>query len=100
MPIYKRDSCNSQMKKEANLFGKGRLKMVKNDIVVYDVDISGNLKHLISVNKDITFDNPKLRDKIWGIPDGDLVRVGKSISSIKIVSVDVINDKFMKEIFK
>ena len=74
--------------------------MGKNDIVVFDVDISGNLKHLISVNKDITFGDNSLKDKIWAIPNKDLVRVGKSISSIKIVSVDVIDDTFMKNVFK
>ena len=71
-----------------------------NDIIVYDVDIAGNLKHLISVNKDIAFDDTKLRTRIWDIPNNDLVRVGKSISSIKIISVDIIDDNFMKGIFK
>lgn len=74
--------------------------MGKDDITVFDVDISGNLKHLISVNKDITFGDNSIRDKIWAIPDKDLVRVGKSISSIKIVSVDVVDDNFMKDVFK
>ena len=74
--------------------------MGKDEITVYDVEISGNLKHLISVNKDITFGDEFIRNKIWSIPDSDLVRVGKSISSIKIVSVDIIDDKFMKDVFK
>lgn len=69
-------------------------------IVVYDINLSQDLRILVSENPDIKYADASLKDKIFSIPDNELVRVGKVISSIKIVSVDVVSIDFLKKIFK
>ena len=69
-------------------------------IVVYDINLSQDLRILVSENPDIKYADASLKDKIFSIPNDELVRVGKVISSIKIVSVDVVSVDFLKKIFK
>lgn len=73
--------------------------MAKSENVIYDVELARDLKALLRVNEDIEYADISLKDKIWTIPENDLVRIGKSISSLKIVSVDIINDDFLRTIF-
>ena len=71
------------------------------DKLVYDVDLAKDVKLLASVNPDVTFIDNTLKNKLFdNIKDNDLVRVGKSIGSLKIVSIDVLDKKFLGEIFE
>ena len=69
------------------------------DKIIYDVDLASDIKVLVATNRDVTFDDPNLKDKLRTIDDDAFLRVGKKIASLKIVSLDVIDDSFLKKIF-
>jgi len=68
------------------------------DKTVYDVDAATDVKSLL-MHPDVVFDPTSLKDKIRGLSDSSIVRVGKIIGSLKVVSVDVIDDDFLSRVF-
>ncbi len=70
------------------------------DKVVYDVDLIRDVKLLLVSNRDVTIGDDTLRSKIKSLDDDTLVRVGKKLGSLIIVSVDVVDDAFLKAVLK
>ena len=68
------------------------------DTIVYDVDSVSELRLLIRNSPDVTFEDPSLRTKIMkDMKSSDLVRYGKKIGSLIIISADIIDDNYLKE---
>ena len=70
------------------------------DKVVYDVDLASDVKLLATTNADVTFVDDGVKKKLFDIKDNNsLLRVGKSIGSLKIISIDVMDTSFLKKVF-
>ena len=70
------------------------------DKIVYDVDLIRDVKLLLVSNTDVTVSDNALRNKIKSLGGDVLVRVGKKLGSLVIVSVDVIDDTFLNAVLK
>ena len=71
------------------------------DKLIYDVDLASDVKLLASMNPDVEFLDNNLKKRLFNDIDGNsLVRVGKVIGSLKIVSIDVIDSTFLGKVFE
>ncbi|MDP3729019.1 MAG: hypothetical protein Q8R18_06245 [bacterium] len=68
------------------------------DKIIFDVDLASDVKSLFSSDKDITFTDLRIKDTVFNLDDDVLVRVGKSISSLKIISIDIIDVDYLKTV--
>lgn len=64
---------------------------------IFDVMLGADVKSLIVKNNDVSVANA-LRASIFLMDDNSLVRVGKTISSLKLVSADVIDDDYLAKV--
>lgn len=69
------------------------------DKIIYDVDLVADVKSLVAMNSDISWADDKLKDKLLTLGEDDLVRVGKKIGSLKIMSIDLIDNDFLIKVF-
>ena len=67
--------------------------------LVYDVDLACDVKDLLVRNSDVSVE-PALRSRILAFSDNTLLRVTKSLSSLKILNVDVIDDSYLSNTLK
>ena len=72
--------------------------MKENIIKFSDVDTAGDVKDFITMSKDISYENEKVKDFIFSCDDSDLLKVTKTINSpIKIIEVVKIDDNYIKD---
>ncbi len=69
------------------------------DKIVYDVDLAIDVKLLVSTNRDVTFDDPILKDRLKNADDDAFIRVGKRLGSLHIFSLDIVDMNFLSKIF-
>lgn len=63
------------------------------DTIVSTIDLASVFKEFVRNNPDIKFADSGLRQTILDSEDNSLLRVTKSIGSIKIIKVKLINDE-------
>tara|TARA_Y100000034_G_C6575552_1_gene249568 strand:+ start:126 stop:383 length:258 start_codon:yes stop_codon:yes gene_type:complete len=69
------------------------------DKIVYDVDLAKDVKSWIANNRDVTWDDDSLKPMLKNIADDAVLRVGKVIGSLRITSIDLVDDCFLAKIF-
>lgn len=68
------------------------------DSIIFDVDLASAFKSLIANNDDVAYDSNSLKSKIINAKDDDFLLVKRKIgSAITILSVDYIDDAFLKK---
>ena len=66
------------------------------DKTVIDVDLAGNVKKLIKINKDVQIDN-SIAKKVNEFDDYDLLKVTKGIGSLKIIDAELVDEKLLEK---
>ena len=68
------------------------------DTIIFDVDFASSFKSLIG-NNNVLFADPKLKDTIIRADDNSFLLVKKKIGSdITILSVDLVDNAFLKKL--
>jgi len=65
--------------------------------IIYDVDLGIDVKAFVLNNIDsVTFDDANIKKNILDSDDDTLLRVGKKIDSMHVVSLDIVDADFFK----
>ena len=68
------------------------------DTTIIDIDLASDLWDIINLNDDVDVPDSIVKKKIFSANRSDLIRFVKTIGSpIKIISADIVDDKFLMD---